>query len=196
MTGPGRDSVTESSIKVAKVAAANFGGEVRVNRYYDQGKVNSIDILDCIDRPVPSLTTYSTVTLHGTVNLLEGADVRVELLGVAASSASRFPNMLCHAALCVIKQYWLCAPGVIFPGLLTEYSLSNTLPHLMWISPILWDELGEAEIFPDLRVYWLMALPISDEEREFVAENGFNEFEKVLEDADVEYYDLGRRSLV
>lgn len=66
----------------------------------------------------------------------------------------------------------------------------------MWISPFLWDELGEAEIFPDLRVHWLMALPISDEERGFVAENGFNEFEKVLEDADVEYYDLGRRSLV
>ncbi len=196
MTGPGRDSVTESSIKVARVAAANFGGEVRVNRYYDQGKVNSIDILDCVDRPVLSLTTYSTVTLHGTVNVLEGADVRVELLGVAASSASRFPNMLCQAALCVIKQHWLCAPGVIFPGLLTEYSLSNTLPHLMWISPFLWDELGEAEIFPDFRVHWLMALPISDEEREFVAENGFNEFEKVLEDADVEYYDLGRRSLV
>lgn len=107
MTGPGRDSVTESSIKVAKVAAANFGGEVRVNRYYDQGKVNSIDILDYIDRPVPSLTTYSTVTLHGTVNLLEcGCSRRTArrggLVGVQVSEHAVSSGPLCYQTTLVV----------------------------------------------------------------------------------------------
>lgn len=127
---------------VARAAAAAFGGHPQVSRFYDEDESHSVDILTCADRPVPGLCTYSTVTLHRSINRLDGTDVRTEMVGVARKSATMFANLLATAAFFVAKNGWLRAPGVVFPDLVREYGLSDSMQHILWTPPFAWDELG------------------------------------------------------
>ena len=77
----------------------------------------------CLDRPTAGFATYSTIGLHEAPNLLDGKDIRVEVAGVADTAVVEFANLLATAAFYVIKDSWLCAPGVVFPGLVSDYGL-------------------------------------------------------------------------
>jgi hypothetical protein len=122
--------------------------------------------------------------------------VRVEVAGVAHKHGSEFPNLLATAALFVIRNSWLCAPGVVFPSLLSEYHLSSTLEHVLWVPPFPWEQLGAVEIGPGTRVHWLLAVPISEAERQLLDERGFDAFEALFAELEVEYFDLERASIV
>jgi hypothetical protein len=180
---------------VARAAAAAFGGRPEVRRFYDKGDVNSIDILHCADRPMAGYKTYSSLGLYETPNMLDGSDVRAEIAGVAASGLTEFPNALATAAFYVQKNRWLCAPGVVFPGLISDYRLSSTLQHVLWVPPFPWEQLGSVTVRDDLTVHWLLAVPISEAERQLLLDRGFDEFEKLLVEQGVEYFDLERPSL-
>jgi hypothetical protein len=156
---------------VARAAAGAFGGKPSVRRYYDEREMHSVDILTSPDRPTPGFATYSTLSLHTAPNLLEGKDIRVEIAGVAPCSATEFPNMLASAAFFVIKDRWLCAPGVVFPALVKEYGPSSHLQHVMWAPPFPWEELGAVPVTDELTVHWLLAVPISEAERRFLIEH-------------------------
>jgi hypothetical protein len=128
--------------------------------------------------------------------MLEGKDIRIELAGVAPNGVAEFPNVLATAALFVIKDAWLCAPGVVFPALLTEYELSSTLEHVLWVPPFPWEHLGSVEIGDGQRVHWLLAVPISEAERQLLNERGFDVLEALFAEHAIEYFDLERPSIV
>jgi hypothetical protein len=181
---------------VARTAVAAFGGVPRVDRYYDQDESHYVDLLACSDGASDGLTSYSTVTLHACENRLDDQDIRVELAGVVASSAERFPNLLATAAFNVMKGGWLAAPGVVFPGLLADYDLSQSLPHVMWVEPQTWPQLGTVEVPDGPGVHWLQAIPISERERQLLTSQGFFELERRLEEHDIPFWDLSRPSAV
>ncbi len=186
----------ETARAVARIAAAAFGGEPQVHRFWDERKEHWVDLLDVRDRPSSGICTYSTLTLHETPNLLDGTDIRVELAGVAPEDAGEFPNMLATAAFFVIKDRWLCAPGVVFPDLVTEYSLSPTLRHVLWVPPFPWGHLGSIDMADNFAVHWLLAIPISDAERHLLVDQGFDTLEAALAGQEVPYFDLDRPSVV
>ncbi len=181
---------------LARVAAKAFGGEPHVDRYYDEAESRFIDVLSCADRPAEEYSTYSTLGLHRTANLMEGVDIRVEVAGVAPTQATAFPNMLATAAFYVMKDGWLCAPGVVFPNLVREYDLSSTVEHVLWTPPFAWEELSAVEVDGDTAVHWLQAVPISEGERRLLVEHGFDVLESLFVEHEVEYFDLERPSLV
>jgi hypothetical protein len=189
-------SVTEASRAIARVAAVAFGGRPEVNRYYDEAETHCIDIMSSAHRPTGGLTTYSTLGLHMTPNLLEAQDVRVELAGVAPTSSSEFANALATAAFFVVKDHWLCAPGVVFPALLQDYGLSSTLPHVMWVTPFPWEELAAVDIGRSLTVHWLLAVPISEAERQLLVDRGYRVLEEEFAAREIEYFDLDRPSVI
>jgi antitoxin YqcF len=184
--------------KVAQAALGQIGGAPTARRYGDEDESHWVDIAEFADRPMDGYATYSTLSLHGTPNPLEGEDIRVEIAGVAPRAASGFPDLLSTAAFFVIKDHWLCAPGVVFPGLLPTYypALSSTLEHLMFVGPFPWQGLSRVEISRDLAVHWLLAMPISEAERRYLLEHGYDRFEELFEAQGVEYYDLDRPSVV
>lgn len=188
--------ISEAARIVARAAATAFGGEPRVDRFYDEPEPHSVDVLTCVDRPTPGFSTYSTVSLHAATNLLEGADIRVEVAGIAPRGVAEFPNVLATAAFRVIKDGWLCAPGVVFPALLSDYGLSSTMEHVLWAPPSPWEELSSVEIVDDLSVHWLLAIPISEAERSFLVDRGYDVLEALLAEHEAEYFDLERESLV
>jgi hypothetical protein len=189
-------TIPTSARRAARTGATAFGGQPEVRRHHDQDESNAIDILTCIDRPGPDLSTYSTLGLHLVSNFLDGVDIRIEIAGVAESAASDFPNLVGTAAFYVMKDRWLGAPGVIFPGLLREYGLSTTLEHLVFVTPFPWSELESVELGEGITAHWLLAVPISESERSFLLDRGFDAFEDRMEAQDVEYWRLNRASMV
>src|SRR6266496_2950967 len=177
---------------VARAAAAAIGGDPVVRRHYDASESTSVDIVQFRDRPSPGFSTYSTLSLHHATNILDGIDIRIEILGVASSMLADFPNLLATAAFYVIKDRWLCAPGVVFPNLLADYSLSRVLTHLLFVPPSPWETLSSVEVAPETTIHWLLAIPISDTEHRFLTEHGYNELEKLFDSKRIEYFDLER----
>jgi hypothetical protein len=189
-------SVTESARAAARTAAAAFGGKPEVRTYWDRDEAHSVDILDCNDRPNPGFVSYSTLGVHLLPNKVDADDIRVEMAGVAGTDVAEFPNLLATAAFYVIKDRWLCAPGVVFPSMLNEYKLSSTLEHIMWAEPFPWEQLGSVEVGGGLTIHWLLAIPISEAERRFLMDRGFYELEKIFIDREIEYFDLNRPSAI
>jgi hypothetical protein len=186
----------ETARAVARVALAAFGGTPKVRQYLNETEDRGVDILECVDRPEPGFTCYSTLDLHLAENLLEGQDIRVEFAAVAQSSAAAMAKVLGTSALNVRDDGWLAAPGVVFPGLLTQYELSSTLEHVMWMEPFAYQELSEVDLGDGVSVHWLMAMPISESERRFVVAEGYDALEQRFAEAQVEYWNLAREPLV
>jgi hypothetical protein len=181
---------------VARTAATAFGGTARVARYHDADASHAVDLLACSDGDADGLTSYSTVTLHMAENRLDGQDIRIELAAVAPTAAERFANALATAALNVMKDGWLAAPGVVFPGLLAADGVTHDLPHVLWVEPVTWPQLGTVEVPDGPAVHWLQAIPISESERRFLAAEGFFAIERRLEEQRVAFWDLSRPSTV
>ena len=187
---------SETARAVARAAAAAFGGKPEVHAYRDEDRSHSVDIVDCRDRPSLGLVSYSTLTLHVVPNKIEDDDIRVELSGVAETGATDFPNLLATAAFYVIKNRWKAGPGIVFPSLLQEYSLSKTLEHLLWVEPFEWTQLGSVDVGGGLSVHWLLGVPISESERQYLLDNGYWKFEALMIEREVDYWDLNRRPVV
>jgi hypothetical protein len=117
---------------VSRHAGVVIGGDSNVHAFYDESEETVVAIVTCSGSPSPQLSTWSTASLHVVPNLLEGEDIRVELLLVAESKYEEAANVLATAAFTVMKDGWLAAPGVVFPGAVAEYCPRATTPHLMW----------------------------------------------------------------
>lgn len=189
-------TVSATAKQVYRAVAEAVGGEPKVNRRYDEDESHSVDVLRCADRPVPGLAVYSTLTLHDSPNHLDDQDIRVELIGVAPGDVEDYPNLLATAAFYVIKDGWLAAPGVVFPDLLSTYALSSTLPHLLWVEPFPYEQLSTVKVDDGPDVHWLLGVPISEEERRFLLDHGYDALEQRFVDADLDYWELTRESVV
>lgn len=184
--------VSSESRHLAKTAAEAFGGTASVHRYYDEDESHSVGILECEGTPQEGFRTYSTIGVHESPNFIDEADVRVELAGVAPAALTLFPNLLATAGFQVNKEGWLAAPGVVFPGLVSQFNLSETLDHILWVEPFPWENLGSVEASQQITAHWLLAIPISESEREFLQEEGYFALEALFEQHEVAYYDLAR----
>ena len=186
----------ETGRAAARAAAAAFGCKPEtIYKYADVDESHHVDILSCRDRPSPELVSYSTLGVHLVSNVIEGNDVRIELAGVAGESVKDFPNLLSTAAFYVIKDRWKCRPGVVYMDLLKMYKLSETLEHLMWVEPFEWESLSSVDA-AGVTIHWLMAIPISDSEDQYLRRNGFEKLERLFMDREVDYWDLNRRPVV
>jgi hypothetical protein len=187
-------------LTTARAVAAHVvnavGGEPEVRRIHDRGREHFVDVLHCDDRPEPGWTTFSTVTLHAAPNLLEGQDIRVELAAVGSSVNVDLATMLANIGLGLVKEGWLCAPGVAFRDAALDSGVSEALPHLMLTPPFPWSELGAARLSDVLTVHWLLGVPIYASEYAFLLSHGFNELEALFARSQMEYLDLARPPVV
>jgi hypothetical protein len=182
---------------VSRHATHVMGGDASVHAFYDATEDNVVAVVTAAGTPSPSLTTVSTASLHAVANLLEGDDIRVELLMVTDSGRGEAANIVATAAFCVIKDDWLAAPGVVFTGAVAEYYPDSTTPHLMWTEPFDFPELSTAHVDGvEHDVHWLQGVPLTERERVFLVESGFDALSDRLEAADAPYFDLGRASVV
>ena len=190
--------VSESNKIVARKLVEVFGRWPKITTYLDVDDQNKVDIAAAVDSPQEGLTSYSTVTLSDWPVYVAGCEheTRIEIIGAAPNRAELFQNVISTAAFCVIKQQWACYPGVIFPDVLAMYHLSTTMKHVMFTEPFLWDSLEASLQLPDRLVSWLMVVPIADSEYEFAKTRGWEALGELLEDGDIDIWDLERKPVV
>lgn len=189
--------VTDYDRAIARAAARALGGEPRVVEYHgERDGAEPIAVMSSRDRPTDGFVAYSTVSLHRAPNVIGEQDIRVELVGVAPAEKEEFPNALAGAAALIAEQGHTAAPGVVLPSVLADYDLSETLEHVLLTDPFAYEELGSVEAPGGPDVHWLQAVPISESERRYVLAEGYDALEQRFEQAEMEYWNLDRASLV
>jgi hypothetical protein len=183
---------------IARHAVKALGGKPRVIAFWDDPHERSVDIAICKNAPSRGLTSYSTVNLSDVPLMQKGREypVRIELVGACDSEVEEFANVLSTAAFFVMKDKWFCRPGVVFETLVSMYKMSETMEHLYFTAPSQWSELNTTLELPTKKVTWLWAIPISAAESKYIAENGDDDFESLLEKADADVFDIHRESVV
>jgi hypothetical protein len=182
---------------ICRHAAKAFGGTPRVIAFWDDPHEHSLDILICRDAPGLGLTSYSTVTLSDSPLIQRGKEfpVRIEIAGACASDVEPFGNAISTVAFFVMKDKWFCRPGVVFETMLSMYDLSATMEHLYFTAPSRWPSLNTTLGLPTKYVTWLWAVPISEAESRFIAEQGDGRFEELLETSGADVFDIHRPSI-
>ena len=187
-------SVLQANKAVAKKVANAFGGQPNVTRFWDDRQQNAVDILKCEDRPVSNVTSYATVNLSNWPLFFQGEEynARTEILGACRSEVAEFSNVIATAAFCVINSRWFCCPGTIFPNVVSMYKCSDALKHLFFVPPFLWEENLPTLQLDDRKVAWLLAVPISDSERELAVRESPAKLEELFVHRQIDIFDINR----
>jgi antitoxin YqcF len=192
-------SVTRYQKQVAKHTALAFGVEKPpITQYWDDNKKNGVFILEANNNPQSGVNSYATIGLseHPLMHKGKEFSTRVEIVGVCGSVFSDFANIVATVAFCIINSRWFCAPGIIFPDVVSMYKKSNTMSDIYFANPFLWEERFASTSFDGQKVAWLLAVPISKAEREFAQINGPEKLEDLFSKKDIDIYDLNRPSVV
>ena len=194
----GKDEVSPKNKRLAKLAAAVFGGTPSANRHLYAAEKSSIDILAAMDSPVSGIVSFATFGLsdHPNPGGPKGRALPVEIVGACGTGFLKFDKALATAAFGVINSGWVCRAGSVFPGCLDAYGISKTMKHLFFIAPCLWSEELKPLKLGKKTVTWVMAVPISEEERRFVEKEGAARLDRLFEEKRIDIPDLGRRSVV
>lgn len=190
-------NISEENKQIARRLAAIFEGKPIVNRYWDEAENSFVDLVTCADQPCEGVTSYGTVGLSDHPLIQNGTEfsARLELVGASANSTTVFPNILTTAAFYIINEKWFCCPGAVLQNAVAMYESSLDMQHLIFVSPFLWDDLQTVQ-YENKTVAWLLAVPISENERQYAEEKGTDALEDLFEQHQIDIYDLSRLSLL
>jgi hypothetical protein len=192
-------SVTNQQKELANHTASAMRVEKPpISRYWDENEKSSVYILEAADCPQRGVTSYATIGLSDHPLMFKGKefDTRVELVGACSSSFAGFANLLSTAAFCVINSGWFCAPGIIFPDIVSIYKSSKTLSDIYFAHPFLWGDRLKSTLIGDRQLAWLLAVPVSKEETAFAQSHGPEQLEALFEERNIDIYDLNRATVV
>lgn len=182
--------------QVAQIENRAIGGSPLVNRYWDSENIKYIDIYEANNRPEKGVKTCATIGLSKTdIHLISGnKDVRIELISACDNSIEDLPSIIASTAFEIMDKEEACY-GAIIDNVISEYVEDSEMAHVYLMNPFLWDDLKTIE-FPDKWVSWLLAIPISDKEKDYAIKNGYEALEDLFEKKQIDVYDLYRKSVV
>ncbi|MGT2950723.1 hypothetical protein BU202_05445 [Streptococcus cuniculi] len=182
---------------VANHILKSVGGTPKVNRFYNSNKSQFIDIFQSQDSPINTINTLSTIGLS-TYSIdrkfFDGSELRVEFIAASPKENTLFANVLASCSFNIIFGTHTCFPGTVFTNILEQYFDGINMKHIMFVSPFLWDI--DDLLFDDRTITWLMALPISEKELEYLRNNGSDQLEQLFEEQQIDFYDLNRPDVV
>lgn len=190
---------TDAEVAMARFVGAQLvpDGRPQVEEFLNREETQSLDVLTAHDCPSPGFTSVSTISLHRSPNLVNGNDVRVELVTVLEGVEPRLATgLLVASAFTAMGEPWPLSPGVVFPGIVADL-LGGRTEHLLFTAPGNFPRLQRWTLEPDelqpgTDVYWLQAVPIHEVERKHLLAHGLDALENRFADAEIAFYDVGR----
>ncbi|MEM8639525.1 MAG: suppressor of fused domain protein [Cyanobacteria bacterium P01_G01_bin.54] len=184
---------------IAKKIISIIGGSPTVTQFWDENEDNHIDLLSLENSQTHNATTFCSLGLSDSPLYFRGKEysVRVELMGCCRSKDELFANIISTAAFYIMKDHWFCAPGVIYPDIVTMYYPETSMKHLFFMSPFFWNEaLPDVMEFSTKKVAFLLGVPISEQERNYAVQNSPRELEDLFEKEQINILDLDRDSVL
>lgn len=170
----------------------------KVVSFADETNENKIDIYIGENRPDIGINTYSTIGLSQYSIDLErkdGREIRVEYICMCNSDFADCSNIMATCAFNIVKDNYSCRPGMITYDAIACYCDDLEMKHIYYTTPVYWDNLQGIEI-DNIIVNWLLMIPISDKELEFLEEYGDEKFEDLLEANEIDVFDIYRKSIL
>lgn len=168
----------------------------QVFRHFDPDEQYGIFIASLEEEP-----SLRDATAVGTVGLsdhdLGMGMVRVELIGAFPRAFKDGPNVAATCAFNAFKDRMPTRPGAIHPRVVELYRPATSVPHILLADPFLWGDDGPHTLqLGQLRIAWLMMVPITEPERVFALTNGPDALSDKLAMASADILDLARTSVV
>ncbi|WNF22685.1 suppressor of fused domain protein [Mesobacillus jeotgali] len=188
--------ISEENRIIAQTALKAFGDNPSVHKYWDDNHKSSIDILSVKSREFNDVVLRSTIGLSDYSMGYEDVflPLRIEIVG--ASDLNCFSNVLATCAFNIINTKFECSLGSIFKDVINMYLPDSPMSHILFVSPFLWGEKLKTLDFKSKKVGWLMAVPISEAEKSYADEQGFEALEDLFEQAQINVFDLERESIL
>ncbi|OGC07113.1 hypothetical protein A2230_03940 [candidate division WOR-1 bacterium RIFOXYA2_FULL_36_21] len=190
--------VSEEKKIIAKTMATAFGGTPVVHHYWNDSHSMFVDILECFNRPYEGAVSCGTIGLSDfcVFKDSDGTDVGVEIVGGSLQKAGEYGNVLASAAFALINGKKVPYPGFILKNIVNANSdFCPKLPHLYFSVPFIWNDGLNIKKIQNKKIGWLLAFPISEEELNFVVENGDRKFEALMTKQKIDIYDLSREPI-
>ena len=189
---------TEDNKQLAKFMAGVLSGDgkPKVIEYNNNDSSLKIPIMICPDSPWNGFTAYSSIGLSDYTMYKNGEEypVRLEIVGVANSSCKYLPNIIADLSFSLMKRGLLYYPGLVFCDLISNYDKLSKFKHVFFTDPFIWEEL-DPQYIGSKKVAWLLVFPITNDEDEYIRQNGADEFEKILEDRQINACDIERSTI-
>lgn len=188
--------INDDDRAIARTVGDAFGGEWTVEPYLDEDGTRGLFLLSARDRPERGLTSLCTIGLSdhpvpGPTRPPLGAEL------VTITNRAELAEVLITAGFTVRDQGLVIGPGAVLPGLVAFHLGEQvSVPHLLLTYPFPWDEQLRPMPLPAKTVGWLLALPITDAELAYLDEHDLDQLEDVFGEADPDFLDLNRASVV
>lgn len=188
--------ISEKNRIIAQTALKAFGDKPTVHKYWDDNHNNSIDILSVKSREFNDEVSMSTIGLSDySIGYEDGLlPLRIEIVG--ASDFDCFSNILATCAFGIINTKLRCSLGSVFKDVINMYLPDSPMNHILFLSPFLWGEELRTLDFQSEKVGWLMAVPLSEAEKNYADEQGLEALEALFEQAQINVFDLDRESIL
>lgn len=188
---------------VYRAACEIFAQPSRVFRYYDQHDEISVDLLTAENSPCEGVTSYSSLGLiHYPLGLrADGKPLRAEIAGACYDRFEYYPNLLSSCAFEIMNSHFVCAHGVVYPECVNMYVQGSPMRHLLFVQPDeetarYWEQPLNPLDFADKRAVWLLAVPISDSELEYLRDQGTEALLDRLREVRADPFDLERKPVL
>lgn len=141
--------------------------------------------------------------LAATIGLMDidvgqaGRPIFTEILMDSRVARETIGNTLCRVGLFVSKDGWRPAPGIVFEDMLLAYEPGLAVKHVLFVPPFEWPDGQMSSVdVGDRTIHPLLAVPITDAERDFVYEHDGEALEELWEASSVDVLDWDRGSSV
>ena len=163
-------SVPVNHKKWAQYLRTLLGGECAVHNFYDESEENSVHIFTSINDEGIVAATVGLMETDQSKN--KDIHLFAEILMDQRGHDQGIENVLSTIAFYILKDGWRIAQGVVFEQMLEIHFPNHPLPHVMFIPPFQWEtgEMTSVQL-ETKRIYPLLAVPISEAERQFATKN-------------------------
>ena len=191
------DRTQRANRAVAAWVAEVVGGQPASRRYTGEKAGQQVSIARFNDRPQKGVTTYATLGLSDTrVPRRVEPPLGTEILGVCDTAATDFPKILGVIAFRAQTDGRSCEPDEIFDNVVPS-GMSVTLRHAILVPQFLWDDDAfDSRVIDYKTVAWLLAVPITDAERQYAFDHGPDELQTIFEEVQIDIFDPRRPSAV
>lgn len=159
-----------------------------------------LDVAVMNDFPEEGIRSFSTLGLSDTEILDDDGnalDFRVEIFAADDTGTNIIPDLLFEIyAHMKDDPEWNCIPGSTLEDVIEIWLPDSPMKHVYFAPCFLVEELSEMHHFDQDEVIWVMMIPISQKELEFLLENGDDAFDDLMEQKEVNILDLNRSSVL
>jgi hypothetical protein len=179
--------------ELGKLVRLKLGEQTKVVRFADEGEINDVYIVSSLNFPVDGVSSYASVGLSRNMQGIGVKGVKVEIIAACATLTPDFDNLVASCVFDSIKNGSNIVYGASIANVIMQYQISSSLKHVVFVTPFLWHGMDKF-LVENEAVFYLMMLPISDNERLYLIDRGIDELEKVFNDKQIDIYDINRPS--